>query len=108
MQGQHLVIGGLQTWSPGQVLLGLAETRDSGQIRRIAQFLASTYNGRAFPYDLFDLRTVDVQIGDDMLACLDALRWAKADPYKLVPDGERRVQAVIDLCGFKWPERHGN
>jgi hypothetical protein len=85
-------------------LLGLAETRDSGQIRRIAQFLASTYNGSAFPFDLFELRAVDVQIGDDMLACLDALRWAKADLYKLVPDGERRVQAVIDLWGFKWPE----
>ena len=29
-------------------LLTLAETRDSGQIPRIARFLAATYNGQAF------------------------------------------------------------
>ena len=39
-----------------------------------------------------------------MLACLDALLWGKADLYKLVPDGERRVQAVITAWGLKWPE----
>ena len=85
-------------------LLALAEERDSGQIRRIAQFIASTYNGRAFPFGLFELRAVDVAIGNDMLACLDALRWGNADLYKLVPDGERRVQAVITAWGLKWPE----
>jgi hypothetical protein len=85
-------------------LLTLAETRDSGQIRRIAKFIASTYNGEAFPFDLFELRSVDVAIGDDMLACIDALRWGKADLYKLVPDGERRVQTVIEAWGFKWPD----
>ncbi len=85
-------------------LLSLAERSDSGQIRVIAQFLASTYNGQAFPFDPFDLRVVDVAIGDDMLACLDALRWAKADLYKLVPDGDQRVRAVIDDWGLKWPD----
>ena len=30
-------------------LLKLAEERDSGQIPRIARFLAATYNGQAFP-----------------------------------------------------------
>lgn len=84
-------------------LLALAERRDSGQIRRVAQFIASTYDGQTFPFDLFDLRTVDVDIGDDMLACLDSLRWGKADLYKLVPDGERRVRAVCAAWGFKWP-----
>lgn len=29
-------------------LLTLAETRDSGQIARIARFLAAAYNGQAF------------------------------------------------------------
>ena len=41
-------------------LLALAETRDSGQIRTVARFIASTFNGQAFPFDPFDLRTVDV------------------------------------------------
>lgn len=87
-------------------LLDLAETRDSGQISRVARFIAntSTHNGEAFRFDLFELRAVDVEIGDDMLACLDALRWAKADLYKLVPDGEKRVQAVITAWAFKWPD----
>jgi hypothetical protein len=85
-------------------LLNLAETRDSGQIRRVAQFIASTYDGATFPFDLFELRALDVAISDDMLVCLDALRWGKADLYKLVPDGGRRVKAVCASWGITWPE----
>ncbi len=85
-------------------LLHLAETRDSGQIRTIVQFLASTYNGQAFPFDLYDLRGLDVAIGDDMLLCIDALRWAQTDLHRLVPDGARRVEAVIAQGGLQWPE----
>ena len=82
----------------------LAETRDSGQIRRIAYFIASTFNGQAFPLDPFDLRTVDVEISDDMLICLDALRWGRADLYKLVPEGEKRILAVCKAWGLEWPD----
>jgi hypothetical protein len=78
-------------------LLGLAETYESGQARIIARFLAGTYNGSAHPFDLGELREVDVAIGDDMLVCLDALRWGLADLHKLVPNGEERVQALIRL-----------
>lgn len=85
-------------------LLSLAETRQSGQIHRVARFLASTYNGEVFPFDLFELRAVDVDISDDMLCCLDALRWAKADLYKLVPDGEARALAAIKAWGIAWPD----
>lgn len=85
-------------------LIDLTEKRDSGQIRHIARFLASSYNGEAFPFDLFILRMLDVAISDDMIVCIDALRWGKADLYKLIPDGERRIQAVIDAWGLTWPE----
>lgn len=85
-------------------LLKLAEERDSGQIPRIARFLAATYNGQAFQLDLFDLRAVDVAISDDMLCCLDALRWGRADLHTLLPDGDARVRAVIDRWGLRWPE----
>ena len=81
-------------------LLKIAETGDTGQARRVAAFVASTFNGRAFPFDLFELRAVDVDIGDDMLSCLDALRWARADLYRLVPEGEARVRAVIGDWGL--------
>lgn len=85
-------------------LLVMAETRDSGQIRTVARFIASTFDGQTFPFDLFDLRAVDVQISDDMLVCLDALRWGKADLYKLVPDGHKRILDVCAAWGIKWPE----
>ncbi len=85
-------------------LLALAEQRDSGQIARVARFIAATYNGDAFPFDPFELRAVDTAIGDDMLCCLDALRWGRADLHRLVPDGDARVRAVIERWGLHWPD----
>ncbi len=82
-------------------LLDLAENSDTGQARRVSRFVASTFNGRAYPFDLYDLRGVDVAIGDDMLVCLDALRWAKADLFNLVPNGETRVKGVIRSWDIK-------
>ena len=61
-------------------LVHLAETPSSGQIRRIAQFIASTYNGQAFPFDMFELRGLDEAIGDGVHLCLDALRWGQDRP----------------------------
>jgi len=82
-------------------LLHLAETRDSGQARNIAQFIAATYDGSSFKFDLFELRLMDVLISDDMLAALDGLRWGKADLFRLVPEGDKRVPAVIALWGLQ-------
>ena len=87
-----------------QRLLQLAETGNSGQIPRIARFIAATYNGQAFAFDPFELRAVDIAISDDMLCCLDGLRWGRADLYTLVPDGDARVRAVIDRWGLRWPQ----
>jgi hypothetical protein len=85
-------------------LLQLAETRNSGQIPRVAHFLAATYNGLDFQIDPFELRAVDIAISDDMLCCLDALRWGRADLCTLVPDGDARVRAVIDRWRLRWPD----
>ncbi len=71
---------------------------------RSSLFIAATYNGEALPFDLFDLRAVDKAISDDMLLCIDALRWGQSDLHSLVPDGDRRVRAVIEQWGLKWPE----
>jgi hypothetical protein len=81
-------------------LVELAERSDTGQARRVARFLASTYNGEAYPFDLFDLRVLDVTLSDDALVCIDALRWGRADLYKLLPNGERRIAAVISNWGL--------
>ncbi|GCL65651.1 DUF7673 family protein [Pseudaquabacterium pictum] len=76
-------------------LLSLAEAGDSGQHHTVARFIASTYKGQDFPYDLYNLRLVDVAIGDDMLTRLDALRWAQVDLHTLVTDGDQRIRAVL-------------
>ena len=47
-------------------LLKLAEERDSGQIARIARFLAATYNSQAFQLDLFDPPDVPRPAGFDL------------------------------------------
>lgn len=82
-------------------LLDIAENSDTGQAKRVSGFIAATFNGSAYPFDLYDLRGLDVAIGDDMLVCLDALRWAKADLFNLVPNGEARVKGVIKSWDIK-------
>lgn len=85
-------------------LLTLAMTRASGQIPRIACFQSATHNGQAFPFDLFELRAVDIEISNDMLCYLDALRRGCADLHKLIPDGDARVCAFIDRSGLCLPK----
>ena len=82
-------------------LLVIAERHDSGQARRVASILAGTFNGAAHPLDLFDLRTLDVSLDDDAMACIDALRWGKADLYKLIPNGHDRILAALKLWGLE-------
>lgn len=82
-------------------LVELAERSDTGQAGRVAGFLASCYDGTRFPFDLFELRMLDVHLSDDALTCIDALRWGKADLYRLLPDGERRLAALITTWGIK-------
>jgi hypothetical protein len=81
-------------------LLHLAECSDTGQARYAAHFVAAVYEADSFPFDPFVLRAVDVQQSEDMLLCLDALRWAQADLHRLVPDGEVRTEAVIRHWGL--------
>ena len=78
-------------------LLSLTETGNGGQVRTVARLLAGLFNGEMFPIDPYDLRSLDVAISDDVMACLDALRWGKQDLHTLVPDGERRTLAVLEL-----------
>lgn len=80
-------------------LLTLAESRDSGQIGRIALFIGGCWNGRRH-FDLFDLRSLDESIGDDMLAVLDALRWGQADIGRVVEGGDARIRAMLERWGM--------
>ena len=81
-----------------QRLLQLAETRDSGQVRRVALFIAATYNGDAFPFDLFELRAVDEAISDDMLLCIDALRQLERRSMAQHPSNQALVRVSFRTC----------
>ena len=87
-------------------LLRLAETRQSGQIERVASFLGGVWNGKRH-FDLYDLRALDVEISDDMLAVLDALRWAKVAIGDMLPNGDRRIGAVLTRWGMFGPDQTG-
>lgn len=87
-------------------LLALAETRQSGQIERIASFLGGVWNGKRH-FDLYDLRALDIEISDDMLTVLDALRWAKVSVGDMVPNGDQRIQAVLQAWGMYGPGQSG-
>ena len=84
-------------------LLRLAEIGRSGQAKAVAKILASLYNGEDFPMDPYDLRSLDIELSDAALACLDALRWARADLHTLVVDGGKRTLAALEVHGIEWP-----
>jgi len=88
-------------------LLDLAETRNSGQIRTVVQFIAATYNGRAWRFDPFDLRGLDVAIGLLGLPTLGDLgslplgaQRRCADPGHAASLGPHRCGAVIWHLNF--------
>lgn len=60
----------------------------------VARFLASTFDGEASPFDVFEPRAVDAPVSDDMLACLNALCWGQTELYSLALDGGTRVLAA--------------
>lgn len=78
-------------------LVDIALHSQTGQAQRVALFLAAAYNGSAYQFDLFDLRAVDVEISDDMLVCIDALRWGRADLYNLLPGGDAPILEIIRI-----------
>lgn len=75
-------------------LLRLAAERQSTQARNCFEFLRALREQRAFPLPL--LRGVEREVGDDMLAVLDAYRYARVSLIEQVEGGARRVGKVID------------
>lgn len=79
-------------------LLQRASANDTGQARRVAGFIA-TVIGRA-KFDIYDLRALDVEISDDVLISIDAVRWGKGHLAELVPGGLARAEAVCREWGY--------
>lgn len=79
-------------------LLGRATRADTGQARKVARFIA-TVVGRA-SFDVYDLRAFDAEISDDILLCMDAIRWGKLHLPDLVPNGMQRAESVCRDWGY--------
>jgi hypothetical protein len=63
--------------------------RDTGQSQVCGRFLLSLYNGPAFPFDLTDLRRLDVELHDDCLAVLRLDASPEKEVHKYFVDGDR-------------------
>lgn len=77
-------------------LLRVAEERESRQTRDVVEFVAAVWNHTPLP--LSTLRAQEQDIGDDMLAVLDAFRYARLNLAEHVDGGAERVARVLE----KW------
>jgi hypothetical protein len=75
-------------------LLRRAEERDARHTRDILAFVSALWNNRPLP--LNTLRGLDAPVGDDMLAVLDAFRYARLDLVEAVEGGPRRVARLLN------------
>lgn len=74
-------------------LLRLAEERSTRHGRDIVEFIGAVWSNK--PLALFTLRGLDQQAGDDMLAVLDAFRYARLSLVENVEGGPQRVKRVL-------------
>jgi hypothetical protein len=75
-------------------LLRQAEESRSPQAREIVAVVTAVWNNRPLP--LPSLRAVDQPTGDDLMALLDAYRWARFNLAEHVAGGPRRVGRLLE------------
>lgn len=68
---------------------------DSGQCGIIARFLAGLYNGTEFPFDLTELRGLDLDLFEHCLAVLRLDNVPAVEIHKYFPDGDARWKRMI-------------
>ncbi len=74
-------------------LLRQAEESRSAQAREIVAVVTAVWNNRPLP--LPALRAVDQPTGDDLMALLDAYRWARLSLVENVAGGPARVARLV-------------
>ncbi|TFZ03673.1 DUF7673 family protein [Ramlibacter humi] len=77
-------------------LLRLVEEGRSRQARWVAEFITAVWDDK--PVRLSMLRGMPATIGDDVIAVLDGLRYARLDLAEHVAGGARRVVKVLEKC----------
>ena len=76
-------------------LLELCESRNSGQIHKVARLLAGLYNGCAFPFDLTNLRCLDSSILNDCISVIRMDACPKKEVHRYFENGDDRWQKLI-------------
>jgi hypothetical protein len=77
------------------IVKAIEEHPGTGQTGRLVKFLARVYNGHEFPFDLTDLRSLNIELAN---ACIDYLnydRLAKAEVHTHLSDGGRQMEWFI-------------
>lgn len=80
-------------------LLPIAQ-RDTGQSSRVAAILLGLYNGRRFPLDLTNLRSLDYPILDDVMAVLRMDANALQEVHCYFDHGGLVFEKLADDWGF--------
>ncbi|MBC5763872.1 DUF7673 family protein [Ramlibacter albus] len=78
-------------------LLRSAETHGPAAAPALVQFIEAVWNRKAFQLGL--LREVPTAMGDDMVAVLDAFRYARVDLVEQVRGGAARVTRACASAG---------
>ena len=74
-------------------LLQVLEERGNRDGQAVGEFVDALWNRRPLP--LIALRVADRTLGDDMLAVLDAFRYARLDLVEHVRGGPMRLQRLL-------------
>jgi hypothetical protein len=88
-------------------LVNMAETRNSGQIRKIALVLAGLYNSYSYPLPMIELRGLDANIVADIFAVMrmDA-EACEQEVHTYFEDGGPRFKAIFRDFGIEPPSRN--
>lgn len=82
-------------------LLNMTESCSSGQIEIIAKFLWSTWHRSVESrFDIFELRSLDTEISDDMIAVMDAIRWKEIPMSSFAENLRSRMSAMAEGWGI--------
>lgn len=70
--------------------------RDTGQSRVVGRFLLGLYNGEDFPFDLTDLRGLDLALFEDCMCVLLMDYWPEKEVHERVQNGGAIWQQLIE------------
>lgn len=77
-----------QNGVPALIRLVDIAQRDTGQSRKVAKFLLGLYNGPVFPFDMTELRCLDLVIFRDCMSVLEMDYFTVKEVHQYVVNGD--------------------